>query len=124
MTRREYDRRYLETHREKVNAKNKLWRLSHPEISKLSRKKSSHKSIHGEPYEKKLERLERQDFRCANPGCQTSDPGKKGWHTDHDHETNQIRGELCQGCNRALGFLYDDVKKILGLAEYIQQYKK
>ena len=27
---------------------------------------------------------------------------------DHCHETNEVRGLICQDCNKALGFLYDD----------------
>lgn len=29
-------------------------------------------------------------------------------HIDHDHKTGKTRGVLCQGCNLALGHMYDD----------------
>ena len=46
----------------------------------------------------------RQGNCCAI--CQTRDPGSTyGWHTDHDHETGEVRGILCMGCNRGIGFL-------------------
>jgi hypothetical protein len=134
---RENSRRYREKHRKELsekskewarknrehcNARNNAWRLAHPEIIKLSSKKAYHKMVYGEPYENKLERLKQQDFRCANPGCRTVDPGGHGWNTDHNHETNQIRGELCNGCNLALGILNEDLARIQGLADYLKKY--
>lgn len=38
---------------------------------------------------------------------------------DHDHETGEVRGMLCRGCNIALGHLGDDPNRISGLLGYI-----
>ena len=38
---------------------------------------------------------------------------------DHNHDNGQIRGLLCSRCNRALGFLGEDLRNILCLAEYV-----
>ena len=37
---------------------------------------------------------------------------------DHDHDTNQIRGILCNSCNKALGILKDSSERIKGLLIY------
>ena len=40
---------------------------------------------------------------------------------DHDHATKQIRGLLCDKCNRAVGFLDDDPLRAEALARYLRQ---
>ena len=43
---------------------------------------------------------------------------------DHDHDTDEIRGWLCDKCNLALGYLGDDADTIYRLAEYMSKYKE
>lgn len=43
---------------------------------------------------------------------------------DHDHDTDEIRGWLCDKCNLALGYLGDDADTIYRLAEYMNKYNK
>jgi recombination endonuclease VII len=44
----------------------------------------------------------KQNNVCAL--CHSPYPrSKKGWHTDHDHETGKVRGILCFPCNYLLG---------------------
>lgn len=38
---------------------------------------------------------------------------------DHCHATGKVRGALCDRCNKALGFLNDDVQLIRAAADYI-----
>jgi len=42
---------------------------------------------------------------------------------DHDHKTKEIRGLLCDNCNRAIGFLQDDIERIFLVAEYVESNK-
>jgi hypothetical protein len=39
---------------------------------------------------------------------------------DHDHNTNQIRGLLCNNCNRAIGLLQDNTDVLAAAIEYLQ----
>jgi len=52
--------------------------------------------------------FEEQSGKCKI--CGTTDPGAsyKYLSVDHDHETGEVRGLLCNSCNRALGFFKDD----------------
>jgi hypothetical protein len=41
-------------------------------------------------------------------------------HVDHCHNTQEIRGLLCSGCNTAAGWLDDDPVKAEKLADYLR----
>lgn len=71
--------------------------------------------------------LASQDNACAI--CRTPhDPdapgrrGKLGLHVDHDHRTGKVRGLLCNGCNRALGFVQDRPEVLRAAADYLAGY--
>lgn len=113
-----------QTHvKKKLQAYQQQWKQQNPEKARLMYQRSNHQCHYREPYEEKAKRLERQGGCCANPGCRTTNPGAKGWQTDHDHETGKVRGELCGGCNKALGFINDDEKRADGLADYLRTHK-
>jgi hypothetical protein len=40
---------------------------------------------------------------------------------DHCHHSNAVRGLLCHNCNKALGFLNDDVKRIEAMIAYLKR---
>jgi protein-arginine kinase activator protein McsA len=60
-------------------------------------------------------RLE-QDNKCAI--CRS--PGKLC--VDHCHETNRVRGLLCDCCNRALGLVRENPQTLLRMMAYIKQH--
>jgi hypothetical protein len=61
--------------------------------------------------------LDAQGGGCAICGKR---PGKIALHVDHDHETGEIRGLLCVGCNNALGRFHDDVALLLRAIGYVE----
>ncbi len=46
-------------------------------------------------------------------------PVKISLHVDRDHETGEIRGLLCVGCNNALGQFHDDPDLLALAADYV-----
>jgi hypothetical protein len=52
---------------------------------------------------------------CGKP------PGKISLHVDHDHESGEIRGLLCVGCNNALGQFKDDCDLLSRAAGYLRR---
>lgn len=60
--------------------------------------------------------LDSQDGVCAVCGG----PNKRAMVIDHDHETGEIRGLLCDSCNRGLGFFSDDPDLLSKASEYLR----
>ena len=59
---------------------------------------------------------------CHNPGCRIPEVEcTRKLHIDHNHETGEFRGWLCQQCNQALGFLRDSVEMVCGLNTYLER---
>jgi Recombination endonuclease VII len=103
----------LEQHR-----KYRISNLDHIHAQQYSR-------YHGEPLERKVERIQAQHGLCANLACGAllNIHGKSGSHQDHNHQTGERRGVLCKNCNPALGHLKESREIILGLADYLEKWE-
>lgn len=64
--------------------------------------------------------LKAQGYGCAACGMTQEQNGPRRMPVDHCHETGAVRGILCEGCNKALGCLKEDPRRIYGLARYAE----
>lgn len=97
-------------HRDKVNRQVKESRQRHP----LQRRAWTY-GLNSEQVEMMLDR---GCVVChANPH---SDQTVK-LHIDHDHKTGTVRGVLCQACNLAVGWLYDDPIRAMAMYDYLMR---
>lgn len=63
-----------------------------------------------------------QEGRCASCGRLPAEGHRL--HVDHEHATGRVRGLLCGGCNKALGFLGEDGERIVALGRYLARWAR
>lgn len=70
--------------------------------------------------------LEEYNIRCLelNNKCECCGRKVKIMYVDHCHETNKIRGYLCQQCNAGIGLLGDNITGVLNALEYLQSVER
>jgi len=116
---KEYEKQYYIKNKEKIKIRCKQWQLDNPEKGLASRLKRSY-GITIEYYNKLFNK---QEGKCAICGRHQSEL-KRTLSVDHDHETGEIRGLLCDRCNSGIGLLGDDPELIEKALKYINNINK
>ena len=62
-----------------------------------------------------------QGGKCAI--CEQECKSRQRLAVDHCHDTNKVRGLLCNRCNRALGLLLDDVELVSSALSYLKEHR-
>ena len=127
-----------------VKARNNKYRAEHPEEARARHKK--YRAEHHEEhcaYNKKHYAEHREEARAialmCNYGitieeydnmfaaqngicaiCGKPQNGKRLF-VDHNHETDKVRGLLCQNCNIALGHMGDDAQLLIKAIDYLMK---
>lgn len=119
-------------HRDEYNAKNKAWREANPEKYRACKRATNKKYAPQIAVKRRVARLAKMGLtpeqyeameKAQGGVCQIcSKPPTGRWkrlHIDHDHTTGAVRGLLCVGCNRAIGYLNDDPERARRVADYL-----
>lgn len=61
---------------------------------------------------------------CRRPERTTRNGKLLRMPVDHDHETGAVRGILCHSCNRAIGFLGEDVAIVQETVAYLLRHQE
>ena len=99
--RREYDKKYREKNRQRVNRNARNWAIK----NRHKVRKIQLDWLYGISVEAYNDMVLKQDNKCAL--C--FKPSNRRLDVDHDHKTGKIRGLLCGKCNKGLGLFYDDI---------------
>ena len=137
---RRLHKKWIKNNPEKVRANRNKWRKEHPvetaeqkrrcyrnnpqkykEMNRTWRRRNPKKMfgmrlryLYGISPEKLEQMKVAQEFKCLI--CKKQKP----LCIDHDHKTKKVRGLLCRSCNRALGWLEDDVKMLESAIQYLK----
>ena len=72
--------------------------------------------------EEYIKKSDAQDNRCAICGAHQLELDRR-MAVDHDHETGQIRGLLCNHCNLGIGFLKDSTDLLEKAQKYLLDWR-
>lgn len=110
----------LKTSRQKAKLQQQKFKKNHPEAY-LNNALSKYR-ITSNDYQNTLKY---QKNKCGICDCRVEDTSSYPYHkrlsVDHDHTTGQIRGLLCNNCNRGLGLLGDSLKRIERAVKYLKR---
>lgn len=94
---------------------------NHPDYKRYQREKFDLCKYNLSP-EQKEQIMQAQNGRCAI--CGYSFGQKVGdMHVDHDHKSGNVRGFLCDLCNRGLGYFKDNAAALKQAAIYIKAHE-
>lgn len=94
------------------------WRKNNLERHNNARRRSVLRSKYGLTLEEYHALVEKQGSACAICG---SSGDARALHVDHHHGTGEIRGLLCNNCNRCLGLMRDDVVVLRSAIAYLER---
>lgn len=116
---KQYDKAYRLRHPEKVKARNAAWRLAH--LQKYTPKvRPPQYEPTGIWYRYKLTTADYQSILQHQGLCCAICKMKKPLVVDHNHATGKVRGLLCGGCNKGIGFLLDSPVILQSAITYLQ----
>lgn len=102
---------------------NKFLHLNRDSLTKYRKKIIALKSRYGIDQNDYEGLLIDQNFCCAICGIKEKDTNK-GLYLDHDHETDEIRGLLCNPCNLAIGLIKHNIENSKKMTQYLEKYER
>lgn len=106
--------------RKEISLQRKRFREANRETVRFQKIVSKFK-ISKEQY---LSLLNAQNNKCAICGKGPETERYKKLCLDHDHITGEVRGFLCNNCNRCIGLLNDNILILQKAVMYLSKYKK
>lgn len=99
------------------------WNKSNPEKRSVVYRTRHLKRTYGVTPEQYDAQLKLQNGACAICSRKEKDSRYQKLCVDHSHQTLQVRGLLCFGCNAAIGSFEDNPEVLEKAAAYLRQFK-
>lgn len=113
---------YIE-HREKILSRGAKYKSEHPEEIATYNRDYKLQRNYGITVEEYDEMLEAQGGGCAICGKTPEENGRR-LAVDHNHETDKLRGLLCNSCNSGLGYFQDKPEICCWAMLYLEEYER
>ena len=121
---------WYESNKEKATAKVREWRQQNADAVKQYRANNRHKhyrqelvrkyGVEPQWFDDQLQRQENSCMCCKRQfqwGHKQTTP-----HVDHCHDSQEVRGILCNRCNTVLGLCEDNTELLTTLARYLRKW--
>lgn len=95
------------------------WAKRHPQRRAVYARRRDLKARYGIAEADWAALFEAQGRKCAI--CETPEPCRMGWHTDHCHDTGRVRGILCRKCNVGIGHFKDSPTLLSAALDYLRR---
>lgn len=104
--------------RKLISERRSKFKRENPEEAYRRQRKYAFKKKYGITLDDYDAMLGQQEGRCAI--CFTLPMPDSPLYVDHCHDTGQVRGLLCQGCNSGIGQLGDDQNRLRSAIRYLE----
>ena len=117
--RRQYQREYRARKKQEKLAAAKEAAAHQPKYTCKINRRYRLKRRYGLTIEEYDTLLHKQRFKCKCCGVHQNEEDRS-FAVDHDHETKQVRGLLCNKCNRGIGLLGDSLEGLYRAVKYLE----
>ena len=100
---------------ERENINSKKWRLDNPDKVKISKRRDHLKRKYGMSLEEFEDLSKKQNRKCKICGRYMNKID-----IDHNHKTGEIRGLLCNSCNRGIGHFKENTLSLIKTIKYLR----
>lgn len=112
----EADKNWRASHKEEILAAGRKYYAAHPERAR----EKSLKKWYGITLADYNNMFEKQNGFCLICGVHQSEI-KKALCVDHNHDTGEIRGLICDACNKGLGHFKDNENLLQRAIDYLRR---
>lgn len=111
--------------KEEIRERKRLWQIKfkkeNPDRAYNANRDNRYKRLYGISIFDYQNLLKQQNYKCAI--CGTDEIKRKAFDVDHCHTTLQVRGLLCNTCNRAIGYFKDNSELLRKAINYLEKNK-